>query len=388
AFGTFYATLLPQLLISNKISSSRFFVHPVFLNALCYGLPAALFVTQTVTSALSQIAWRDMTLLQMEITYNMQTLDHQWSTNNKTIDAGLLQDTFALAEPFIQKIIVSRFAFTRNAITCGAWYFLCFLFFTPSATWLLYVLRRTITHKLQFVTHMPTSGVDIQLPVPMERFSESNSHVEIERRDSWKPSPPVGLHLPPSCVSLPIAGDGLGSGNTSPMSDAFLARAAAPVPASQVVSPTSLEGACRQDLGDGGLDHSHRPHDPGGGGGPWELNVTSTSAKTTRKLQTAYYSAMLQFVATGFCLAVASGSWIWAAADKRVSTNLNLHATAIVMSVWIYPLVGITVNVFICIRLRAIGSSCSYPKPKSKLMSYLQEVWASSSRSAQGTGRT
>lgn len=58
------ATLLPQLLVSNKISNSKFFVHPgefissdhqngrrlnnraVFLNTLCYGLPVALFITQ------------------------------------------------------------------------------------------------------------------------------------------------------------------------------------------------------------------------------------------------------------------------------------------------------------------------------------------------------
>ncbi|KAG9122195.1 hypothetical protein FRC07_001530 [Ceratobasidium sp. 392] len=383
AFGTFYATLLPQLLISNKVNGSRFFVHPVFLNVLCYGLPAALFITQVITSALSQIAWRDMTLMQLKIVDQMQTLDHQWSANNKTVDSQLLSDTLALAFPFIQRIFQSRYAFTRNAITCGAWYLLCFLFFAPSAIWLLYVLRRTITHKLQFVTRMPMSGVDIQLPVPMERFSESNSHVDTQEgaRESWKPPKPVALHLPPSCVSLAGGGtDGTNSnsGNTTPTSAGFLARTDAQQPA--VVSPTRLEHA-RQDLEHGA---SHHPHDPGGGPA-WELN---TSAKATRKLQTAYYSAMLQFIATGFCLAVASGSWIWAASDPRVSTDLNLHATAVIMSVWLYPLVGIAVNVFICIRLKAIGSTSNAPKPKSKLMSYLQEVWASSSRSAQGTARS
>ncbi|KAG9085729.1 hypothetical protein FRC06_003474, partial [Ceratobasidium sp. 370] len=316
AFGTFYATLLPQLLISNKIGNSCFFVHPVFLNISCYGLPVALFITQVVTSVLSQAAWSKVTLTTLTVTRNFRALDRQWSANNKTVDPGLLNDTWALADTLTHQLVESRYAFVRNAMTCGAWYLLCFLFFTPSAIWLLYILRRTVTHKLQFVTHMPTSGVDIQLRVPMERIGESNSHVETgehEGHESWESPPPVTLHSP--YTHTPFAGDGsnreASSGGTTPTSAGFLVRAAGLGQQPAVVSPGLEHG----DLAHGGLDHSHRPHDPGGG--PWELNVMST-AKTTKKLQTAYYSAMMQFATTGFCLAVASGSWIWAAVDERV----------------------------------------------------------------------
>ncbi|KAG8743282.1 hypothetical protein FRC10_012245 [Ceratobasidium sp. 414] len=345
------------------------------------------YVWIAVTSTLSQLAWRNMTLLSLTIAHNFQTLDHQWMTNNKTIDSGLLNDTLALADPLVHRFIDSEFAFVRNAITCGAWYFLCFLFFTPSAIWLLYIIRRTLTHKLQFVTRMPTSEVDIRLSVPVAGFSESNSHADAGDhggRESWKPLPPVGLPLPH--LPTPLTGDGSNRGQssagTTPTSAAFLVRAADVGQQPAVVSPTSLEHG---DLAHGGLDHSHHPHDPGGR--PWGLNVTSTT-KTTKKLQTAYYSAMLQFATTGFCLAVASGLWIWAAVDRRVLIDLDVHAAAIMMTVWVYPLIGIAVNLFICIRLRAIGSSPTSPKPKSKLMGYLQEVWASSTRSAQGTGRS
>jgi hypothetical protein len=172
---------------------------------------------------------------------------------------------------------------------------LCFLFFTPSAVWLLYVLRRTITHKLQFVTHMPTSGVDIQLPVPLDRFDTSHSQVETGihvgegGRTGWKP--PGSIHPPPSCLSF--GGRESGSGDTTPTSAAFLASerheialALAPTIDTQgaehrVVSPTSPGHIGLENE----RDYSRRPHDPGGG--PWELNV-STSAKAAKKLQTAY----------------------------------------------------------------------------------------------------
>ncbi|KAG9078584.1 hypothetical protein FS749_009357 [Ceratobasidium sp. UAMH 11750] len=135
----------------------------------------------------------------------------------------------------------------------------------------------------------------------MERLGESNSRVETGEhgdRECCGPPSPGALHL--AHLHTPLVDEG----SSREASGQQLA----------VVSPMSLERGER-DL-NGGLDHSHRPHDPGGR--PWELNVTST-AKTTKKLQTAYYSAMLQFVTTGLCLAVASGSWIWAAVDERVS---------------------------------------------------------------------
>ncbi|KAF8607312.1 hypothetical protein BDV93DRAFT_306959 [Ceratobasidium sp. AG-I] len=384
AFGTFYATLLPQLLVSNKVSNSRFFVHPVFLNILCYGLPVALFITQVVTSALSQVAWRRMALLQLDIVDKLHILNQQWLASNKTaVDKAALNDAFKMDEALVSAVLGSRAAFVRNALTCGVWYLLCFLFFTPSAIWLLYVLRRIVTHRLQFVTRMPTSEVDIQFQVPMDEAPGSSSR--LESGDSQEAQ--LSIHQlpeprrpPPSFLSLgDSSGRGMGSEETTPTSAVFLASGRTDIP----LSPASTGGAERdraslhgrtRSLGYLGSEneggHSQRPHDPGG---PLQLDITPSSSKTTRKLQTAYYSAMLQFIATGLCLAIATASWIWAAADTRVVYDATLHAVAVLMTVWVYSVVGIIVNVFICIRLRAIG----FNLPKSKIVSYLYEMWSS-----------
>lgn len=387
AFGTFYATLLPQLLVSNNTSTFNLMVHPTFLNTLCYGLPAILFVIQTVTSTLSQIAWRDMVVLQFAITDKLQILDNQWTASNGTsINQNTLEDTITLAEPLIGRLIASRVAFVRNAITCGAWYLLCFLFFTPSAIWLLHMLQRTVSRKLQFVTRMPETGREMQFqvalqalePRSMDHEEPTTTHTvpgdrgEHRRRISGEhrhrtSDEPESLHPPPSYR------EGTDSNQTTPTSAVFLA----PEHQDEVVPPSPVVEDEREDVditrptaNEHDQDHVHRPYDPGRHM-PWEVNHT----KTTRKLQTAYYSAMLQFSATAFCLAIAAGSWLWAAADVHVMLDPTLHAVAVLMTVWVYPVIGIIVNTFICIRLRAIG----FHLPKSKWMGYLSGVWASNS---------
>ncbi|CAE6508175.1 unnamed protein product [Rhizoctonia solani] len=264
AFGTFYATLLPQLLV--------------------------------VTSALSQAAWRDMLLLEFKIVDNLSILNRQWETGH--IDQSLWDHTLALSEPLLGKIINARWAFVRNAITSGdeAWYALCFVFFTPSAIWLLYTLHRTIERKLW---------------VP-------DVHLE-----------DLGLR-PPTRVS--------GSGQTTPTSAAF-------------------SGAEHQDA-----FVLHALPNPREG----EPDI---GEETARKLQTAYYSAMLQFIVTGFCLGAAAACWLWAALDVHVMVSPTLHALTVILSVWVYSVVGIMVNVFICIRLKAIG----FQLPK--LAGYFVGVW-------------
>ncbi|CAE6400177.1 unnamed protein product [Rhizoctonia solani] len=299
AFGTFYATLLPQLLVSpNNVGLCKVLVHPAFLNVLCYGLPLVLFIAQTTTSALSQVAWRDMLLLEFSIVDNLNILSQQWEVGQ--IDQSLWNHTLALSEPLLGKMLNSRAAFVRNAVTSGAWYTLCFVFFTPSATWLLCTLHRTIKRKLW---------------VPDMRLEDLGLAQSLQ--------PPSPRHS--------------GSTQTTPTSAAFFA------PEHQ----------------DARVQEGERVHDPGG--------------KVAKKLQTAYYSAMLQFIVTGFCLGAAAGSWIWAALDMRVMMNPGLHALAVILSVWVYSVVGIAANVFICVRLKAIG----FQLPK--LAGYLAGVWGSGS---------
>ncbi|KAJ1301096.1 hypothetical protein OPQ81_003513 [Rhizoctonia solani] len=303
AFGTFYATLLPQLLVSPKnVGLCRALVHPAFLNTLCYGLPFVLFVAQIVTSALSQSAWRDVLLLEFDIVDNLRVLSQQWETGQ--IDQSLWNRTLILSEPLAEKILNSREAFVRNAVTSGAWYTLCFVFFMPSAVCLLYTLRGIVERKLW---------------VPDVRLED------------------IGLRPPTPQHS--------GSGQTTPTSAAFLAPE----------HDARIQGRQRGQV-----------HDPGG--------------KVARMLQTAYYSAMLQFIVTGVCLGTAAGSWIWVAVDMRVMINPTLHAVTVILSVWVYSVVGIIVNAFICIRLKAIG----FRLPK--LAGYLAGVWGlGSSRENKGS---
>ncbi|CAE7174401.1 unnamed protein product [Rhizoctonia solani] len=215
----------------------------------------------------------------------------QWESG--TIDQSLWNRTLALSEPLVEKVMNSREAFVRNAITSGAWYTLCFVFFTPSATWLLCILDRTIKRKLW---------------VP-------DVHLE-----------DLGLRPPSPRPST--------SGQTTPTSAAFL-------------DPEHQEPV---------LDVRVR-----------ERDVTD---ETGRKLQTAYYSAMLQFIVTGFCLGAAAACWLWAALDVHVMFNPTLHALTVILSVWVYSIVGTMVNMFICLP---------------KLVGYLAGVWGLSSREKRGS---
>jgi hypothetical protein len=79
-----------------------------------------LIILKVVTSALSQTAWSDMMVLRFDIMDRLGILNNQWVASNGTsADQNMLDDTLKLAEPFLSKVVASREAFSRNALTCG-----------------------------------------------------------------------------------------------------------------------------------------------------------------------------------------------------------------------------------------------------------------------------
>lgn len=81
-------------------------------------------------------------------------------------------------------------------------------------------------------------------------------------------------------------------------------------------------------------------------------NPAHESSRQRRQLQRAYVTAALQFVTTFICLGVAVGCFAWVSIDiHRVVTNPTIHAVAILISDWVFAIVGNFVNILIIIRM-------------------------------------
>ncbi|QRV84886.1 hypothetical protein RhiJN_12902 [Ceratobasidium sp. AG-Ba] len=253
AFGTLYATLLPKLFTVTPADQSHFkslLLHPITLNIFCFLPPVGLAITQIVTSTYSAIAWSDLVYTQFRLIDILNNLAKTWDTNGEKVFH-----------------MTCQIAFQKNAWTCGSWYLLCMVLFTPTAVWLLWVIRDAMAQRTR------------------------------------RPTP----HLPPP----------------------------------QAVCPFS---------------NRIRRRSPSGGNATWSSNSRAGNTQaddTLRQLRRALYTASLQFAATFFCLGLAAGSWLWIAADAgRLIVNPTLHALAILLTIWVYVIVGCLVNLFILIRTR------------------------------------
>ncbi|KAL5639690.1 hypothetical protein ACGC1H_006327 [Rhizoctonia solani] len=142
AFGTLYATLLPRVLFGSERKLS-IMLHPTFLNFMCFGMPALLTITQTITASLSQVVWSKTVNLQFDLVDNLRILSNQWiASNGASVDAGLRQRVSVDGNNLLSAMAESRSAFSRNAGAAAAWYFLCMVLFSPTAVWLLITLKR------------------------------------------------------------------------------------------------------------------------------------------------------------------------------------------------------------------------------------------------------
>lgn len=299
AFGTLYTTLLPKLLSRTDTSSKRvgFFSHPVTLNTLCFGLPVVLIATQVITSVYSSRAWSTMIYTWFDLMAKLKTLSSQWNASSAhAVDATLMSQTVTVGDIFIEQIDKSVKAFQRNAWTTGVWYLVCLLLFTPTAVWLLLVIRRAIGRQSHSSHGKADAGV-------------------------WA---------------------GSKRGETEDAKSRFRKN-----PESQSLKP----------------------------------------------LQRAMYTAGLQFLATFACLSVASGSWLWIAADApRLIVSPALHAIAILLTIWIYVIVGCLCNLFILARARRIDktstpSSVSNPSQDLRMSNMRNAKNRSHNRSISGGGR-
>ncbi|CAE6337722.1 unnamed protein product [Rhizoctonia solani] len=301
AFGTLYATLLPKLFTVTPSSHSSvrgFLLHPITLNVLCFMPPFGLALTQVITSTYSAIAWSDLVHTQFGLIDLLTTLAGQWAQSAAhSLDRALVKQAGDTGTLFLIQKEKSQIAFQKNAWTCGAWYLLCIVLFTPTAIWLLWVIRDTISQRSRRVTpHAPPpttpTGLPIQQPHPTA-FGDAQPRSSFAPFSRGHPASPNVAYKP---------------------------------------SPT-----------------------PGAAGANWTTNSQAGQNQddSIKPLKRALLTASLQFAATFFCLGVASGSWLWIAADAgRLIVNPTLHALAILLTIWVYVIVGCLVNLFILIRTR------------------------------------
>ncbi|KAG8786568.1 hypothetical protein FRC12_016444 [Ceratobasidium sp. 428] len=305
AFGTLYATLLPKLFTVTPSDQSKFktiLLHPITLNALCFLPPIGLALTQFVTSTFSAIAWSDLVHTQFGLIDLLTQLAGQWSASGgKRVQQNLVSQAGEMGTLFLVQKGRSQTAFQRNAWTCGSWYLLCIILFTPTAVWLLWTIRGAITQRVRRPTPQvpPVTPLSAALPIqqPQPRaFSEAS---------------PRASGFPPFSRGHPIVSPSLGT------------------PFSKIQDGSSP--AWSSATGTGGVQQDDM----------------------VRQLRRALYTATLQFIATFFCLGFAAGSWIWIAADAgRIIVNSTLHALGILLTIWVYVIVGCLVNLFILIRTR------------------------------------
>ncbi|KAL5639720.1 hypothetical protein ACGC1H_006342 [Rhizoctonia solani] len=296
AFGTLYATLLPKLFTVTPSSGSiqGFLLHPITLNALCFMPPFGLALTQIITSTYSAIGWSNLVHTQFALIDILNALAEQWvQSATHAVQSVLYQEASNLGTLFLVQKDLSQHAFQKNAWTCGAWYLLCIVLFTPTAIWLLWIIRDTMNQRTRRVTpHAPA------------------------------PTAATGLAHPTAF------GDAQPRSSFAPFSRGHPVNANAP----------------------------YKPSNTPGAGANWTTNSQAGQTQqddSVKPLRRALLTASLQFAATFFCLGVAAGSWLWIAADAgRLIVSPTLHALAILLTIWVYVIVGCLVNLFILIRTR------------------------------------
>ncbi|CUA78391.1 putative dolichyl pyrophosphate Glc1Man9GlcNAc2 alpha-1,3-glucosyltransferase [Rhizoctonia solani] len=327
AFGTLYTTLLPKLFTvtpSDNGPIRRFLLHPITLNLLCFGPPSGLALTQFITSTYSAIGWSNLVHTQFALIDILNALAAEWAQSvAHTVEDALYQQASDLGTLFLVQKDISQHAFQKNAWTCGAWYLLCIVLFTPTAVWLLWVIRGTMKQRTRRVTpHAPAPTA-----------ANGAAH------------PTAFGHAQPRSSFAPFTRGHPGNANTP-------------------YTPYTP---------------SHTP----GAGVNWTVNSQAGQVPqddSIKQLRRALLTASLQFSATFFCLGMAAGSWLWIAADAgRLIVNPTLHALAILLTIWVYVVVGCLVNLFILIRTRRPDDSSA--SGNSLPLSAIKASHASSSQS-------
>ncbi|KAG8719251.1 hypothetical protein FRC09_011419 [Ceratobasidium sp. 395] len=297
AFGTLYATLLPKLLTVTPSAPSIFnnvLLHPITLNILCFFPPLGLATTQIVTSIYSSAAWSNIVHTQFKLVEDLEVLGSQWSLGGASgLQKSLRDEAIELGNLFLEQKEISQTAFQRNAALCAGWYILCIILFTPTALWLLSIIRRAIKMRAQHVVPHP------KLPIR----SATNSHLTAPTATTEDLTSPKTRNFPAF----------------SPKRASFHSGIMKP-PAVCTGSTDAGTGSTQQGVG-------------------------------LRELRRAFYTVSLQSIATLFCMIATAGSWLWVCLDaSRVIVTPTLHAFAISFNIWVFAIVGCLVNLFVLIR--------------------------------------
>ncbi|KAG8692977.1 hypothetical protein FRC08_009416 [Ceratobasidium sp. 394] len=151
AFGTLYATLLPRLFtLASSHLLANILLHPLTLNAFCFAPPTILMITQLVTSTFSAIAWSNLVHTRSYLLDSLATLATQWNArDHQKLDETLVQRAVAVGTLFLKRKELSLVAFQRNMGACAIWYLLCTILFTPTALWLLSIIRGSLNQEMR-----------------------------------------------------------------------------------------------------------------------------------------------------------------------------------------------------------------------------------------------
>ncbi|KAJ1301097.1 hypothetical protein OPQ81_003514 [Rhizoctonia solani] len=110
-------------------------------------------------------------------------------------------------------------------------------------------------------------------------------------------------------------------------------------------------------------NYPHKSPNTGAAGANWTVNSQAGQPQeddSVKQLRRALLTASLQFSATFICLGLAAGSWLWIATDAgRIIASSTLHAIGVLLTIWVYVVVGCLVNLFIFIRTRRPDDSPS-----------------------------
>ncbi|KAB5588874.1 Transmembrane protein [Ceratobasidium theobromae] len=182
AFGTLYAILLPRVFLSSKSRISTL-LHPILLNAFCFGMPVLLFVTQLVTATLSQVEWNKLVNIQFELLEDLQVLSEQWvASNGTTIDPALRSKVSVEGTALTNAAAASQNAFVRNTAAACAWYFLCLVLFAPTAIWLLLTMKGAVAQLSRDTSTPSRNAVALPSRRPSAPINLGNALQDVSRQ--------------------------------------------------------------------------------------------------------------------------------------------------------------------------------------------------------------
>ncbi|KAF8752029.1 hypothetical protein RHS01_07879 [Rhizoctonia solani] len=313
--------------------------YPITLNVLCFMPPSGLALTQVITSTYSAIAWSDLVHTQFGLIDLLKMLAGQWAQSaTHDLDRALAARADDMGTLFLIQKDKSQVAFQKNAWTCKPNSLL------PAAHSLICSLRRGMVLTLHRLVH---------------------AYCRLATLGHQGHDQPT---YPPGHTTRPASDEFQRSPDSTASSDCVRRRSA-----ESSFAPFSQGRQAATNT------PYKQPNTPGAVGANWTTNSQAgqNNDDSIKPLKRALF-CNLRLLSSVW--GVASGSWLWIAADAgRLIVNPTLHALAILLTIWVYVIVGCLVNLFILIRTRRPDDSST--SENNMPLSAIKASHASSSQS-------